>query len=82
MHIFEPKDRMIAVIKMFMVQGYSKLYKLTVILKHHLHFYAILLYINFPNVVQEFLYIYIYVVCLKSSVNGTRKQTKHKIQTN
>jgi hypothetical protein len=23
-----------------------------------------------------------YVVCLKSSVNGTRKQTKQKIQTN
>jgi hypothetical protein len=23
-----------------------------------------------------------YVVCLKSSVNGTRKQTKPKIQTN
>jgi hypothetical protein len=24
----------------------------------------------------------IYVVCLKSSVNGTRKETKQKIQTN
>jgi hypothetical protein len=24
----------------------------------------------------------LYVVCLKSSVNGTRKQTKQKIQTN
>jgi hypothetical protein len=26
--------------------------------------------------------IKLYVVCLKSSVNGTRKQTKQKIQTN
>jgi hypothetical protein len=25
---------------------------------------------------------YVYVVCLKGSVNGTRKQTKQRIQTN
>jgi hypothetical protein len=28
------------------------------------------------------LYVYIYVVCLKSAVNGKRKQTKQKVQTN
>jgi hypothetical protein len=28
------------------------------------------------------LHIYIYVVCLKRSVNGTRKQTKQNIQIN
>jgi hypothetical protein len=29
-----------------------------------------------------YIYIYIHAVCLKSSLNGTRKQTKQKIQTN
>jgi hypothetical protein len=31
------------------------------------------------NAVSE---VFTYVVCLKHSVNGTRKQKKHKIQTN
>ena len=32
--------------------------------------------------VNEHVYVSMYEVCLKSSVNGIRKQTKQKIQTN
>jgi hypothetical protein len=38
--------------------------------------------IRFKNVDEESEWKISYVVCLKGSVNGTRKQTKQKIQKN
>jgi len=63
MHIFEPLDRMIAVIKDVYGEVVQQTVQLPVLLHHHLRFYAVLLlYINFPNVAQEFLYIYAHSV--------------------